>query len=167
MRLIPFLILAAVATTFAGCWRIHLPPDPDPNTNGRTLSFQTIEISAGYGSSIVDRGQVEVTNEAQWRELWDRAHSGMIPQPELPAVDFSRSTVIALFQGLKNSGGYTIEVKKVSEENGSTTVAYDENVPGAGCGVTAALTTPLHIIRIDQHLLPVRYSGRTLTTRCE
>ena len=59
-----------------------------------------------------------VTNEAQLLSLWNLAHSSQLTVPPVPRVDFQRETVVAIFLGTRSTGGYSVTVQQVSEENG-------------------------------------------------
>ena len=65
-----------------------------------------------------------------------------------PKINFSKSQVVALFLGTKNTGGYNISVDKVEEENGKIIIYKKIETPEAGGMATMALTNPFVIAEI-------------------
>ena len=89
-----------------------------------------------------------VANEAQLLELWNRAHSAQLTVPTAPRVDFQRETVVALFVGRKSTGGYSVDVRQVSEENGELYIDVAFSSPAPGAITTQALTSPWVMVRV-------------------
>lgn len=91
-----------------------------------------------------------LTNEAQLLALWSRAHSSQLTVPPLPRVDFQRETVVALFVGTRSTGGYSVDVSSVTEENGELYLDVVFGSPGAGAITTQALTSPWVMVRVQR-----------------
>lgn len=72
-----------------------------------------------------------------------------VNDPQIPKVDFTKSRIVALFLGQKNSGGYSIKVKDVTESNNIITVKIIESSPKPGENATMALTNPFTILKIN------------------
>jgi hypothetical protein len=103
-------------------------------------------IEKGDQSNIDDAKQVVVRDAAAWRALWQQ-HS---PDRPLPAVDFSKESVVAVFLGSKTTAGYNVTILSTTEGGGAIIVKYREDRPTAG-GVTAqVLTFPYHIVAIPK-----------------
>ncbi len=109
------------------------------------VSFETLfkDVNCGYSES----NNLLVLDKNSWEEVWNKV------KPDssfLPEVDFSRSIVIAVCQGTKPTGGYSIEITRVIEKEGSLVVFVKETEPEPDSIVTEALTAPCHIIRVDK-----------------
>lgn len=183
MKQLSLMVLAVLAVAVAGCHRWILPVEPDGGNGGgqhtSSLSFETLEIGQYCGPGkpdlrdnpsrfkVNDKGQIVIDNENDLRELWAEVHIGMFPQPDVPTVDFSKSIVVGLFMGLHGSGGYAIEAKKVTENDRAIVINYDESHPGLLCGVTLALTSPYHIIKMDRQSKPFAYTASAVEVRCD
>jgi putative ABC transport system substrate-binding protein len=115
---------------------------------GADLAFKSIEKGEYCGHG--ERGDYVITNETDWKELWDRMHSTFSPKPPLPKIDFGKSMILAVFQGLRRSGGYSIEITKVIEGESVLKVFVRESHPPPGSSVTMALTQPYHIIETQK-----------------
>mgnify|MGYP003576463238 CR=1 FL=1 len=66
---------------------------------------------------------------------------------EVPEIDFSKSRIVALFLGQRNSGGYQIKVKQVAEKEGKIYVTTEEIKPEGMA--TMAITNPFTIVKIN------------------
>lgn len=58
------------------------------------------------------------------------------------ALDFQKYAIVAVFMGLKMTGGYGVEFKEPYVQEGKLIVPFKERAPGPGSFVTQALTTP-------------------------
>ncbi|RTL13210.1 MAG: protease complex subunit PrcB family protein [Flavobacteriaceae bacterium] len=65
-------------------------------------------------------------------------------------VDFKTKNVLVLFQGQKNSGGYSIDIDSVRNDNQTILVKKNEIVPKKGEIVTAVITSPFCIVLIPK-----------------
>ena len=103
-------------------------------------------IDKGDQSNIDEPKQLVVRDAAAWRALWQQ-HA---PDRPLPAVDFSKESVVAMFMGSRNTAGYAVTIISTTEGGGALIVKYRETRPQAG-GVTAqVLTFPYHIVAIPK-----------------
>jgi hypothetical protein len=146
IRLIPALVALALLS-LTGChpdW--HLGGGSKDPVKTSPVPFETIDI--GEYSGVQESGEKVVYNQEDWVALWNRVHAIQTPLPEVPAVDFSQYTVVAVFQGMKGSGGHSITVREIADNNKELEVTAREVVPPAECIVTEALTNPYHIVRI-------------------
>jgi hypothetical protein len=69
---------------------------------------------------------------------------------DLPAVDWKNETVIAVFAGQKNSGGFSIKIEGVSKALGEVYVLYREETPPKGSMQTRQLTFPSHVVVVKK-----------------
>jgi len=103
------------------------------------VEFVTIEKGAYSGLS--ERGNYAIRSAEEWKEVWGSAR----PLPE--GIDFSDSMLIAAFQGYKTSGGFSVEITRIVENEENMEVFVKETVPGEGCEVTLSETAPYHIVK--------------------
>lgn len=89
-----------------------------------------------------------VTDQAQLTNLWNQAYGAQLTLPPVPTVDFGRETVVALFAGQKPSGGYGLDVRQVSVDNGELYLDVAQTAPAAGSVTTQALTSPWLMVRV-------------------
>lgn len=90
------------------------------------------------------RGFYAITDREAWERLWaSLMYEGGPPAPE---VDFSRHSVVAVFQGDQRSSGFDISVSKIIREGGRVTVHVKEVIPEDACKVLMVITQPFHIV---------------------
>lgn len=118
----------------------------DPTGSG--VPFFTVD--QGFYSGITSELTTVVRDEEAWLALWSKHTGMMLPATTLPpAVDFSRDMVIGIFAGQKPSGGFAININSITgSADGQISVDYSSAVPGAGCVVTMALTSPYQIVTL-------------------
>jgi protease stability complex PrcB-like protein len=112
------------------------------------LEFET--ITKAFYSGYVEKQFLVITDKEEWQAVWDIAFSRIDPKPPLPDLDFETRMVVAVFQGTRPSGGYSIAITKLTKSDGRLKVIVKETSPGANCGVPAVITTPFHMIETDK-----------------
>jgi PrcB C-terminal len=120
-----------------------------------TLTFST--LADGQASMIEEQREVVVRTAAEWKALWAK-HA---PGQKLPVVDFSKSTVIGVFLGTRNTGGYRAMITEINRHGSDLVVTWQEEKPSPDLMVTQALTSPFHVVRIDKTADPVRFAKAT------
>lgn len=101
------------------------------------VAFEVLKQDAYGGrdtkSNVVVKSREELA--ALYKELgWSN----------VPTVDFSQNNVVAIFMGQKNTGGYSIGVRKVTIEDNTATINTVETKPEGMA--TMALTAPYCIV---------------------
>jgi len=91
---------------------------------------------------------VLVTSQGQLSNLWYQAYGSQLQVPAVPKLDFSRETVVAIFDGKKATGGYGLDVRGVSVENGELYLDLVKTSPSAGAVTTQAITSPWVIVHV-------------------
>jgi hypothetical protein len=138
------------------------------------ISFET--LSKGEHSTHIEKENLVIQDKETYYELW----WGLFPEINecldcgargIQEIDFSEHTVIAVFMGEKNSGGYSIEIVKIVDEpappfarcgDGARCISkaivyYKETKPGPDDIVTEALTQPYHIVKTEKLNRLVRF----------
>jgi hypothetical protein len=116
-----------------------------------TVTFKTLD--RGGQSGIEEAREAVARSAAEWTALWS-AHSGGRPRP---AVDFTKSMVVAVFAGTRPTGGHSVDITKIARDGGALVVTWRERTPGADEIVTQVITMPYHIVSIDRAAAEVRF----------
>lgn len=106
-------------------------------------------IAKGAFSAIQEPTTLVVSNQVQWAELWTR-HSKAIPTPPVPKIDFDKESVIFVSLGRKNSGGYSIAVDSIEQQEGGLVVHVSTKSPPRGSMSIQALTAPFDIVAVPK-----------------
>ncbi|HKI55663.1 MAG TPA: protease complex subunit PrcB family protein [Trueperaceae bacterium] len=106
-------------------------------------------LAHGQHAVGFDKPQYDlVTSQDQLTNLWYQAYGTQLQVPSVPQLDFSRETVVAIFEGKKPTGGYGLEVRGVTIQNGELYIDLVETSPSAGAITTQAITSPWLILHV-------------------
>jgi len=107
-------------------------------------------VDRGVFSGMTHAVEWVIRDEEGWVALWKEHTSIIFPAPPLPAIDFNREMVIAVFAGEQPTGGYVVTVTEVKqlEEGRGLKVYYTVEAPGSECFVEQIFTQPFHIIKL-------------------
>jgi len=133
---------------------------------GRRLEFQTVGMG-GVFSGHVNSAYYVVNDADKWADIWKEHTQIMLPQPSLPDVDFSRSTIIAVFMGQCLTTGFGIEIKEIIDTSLSVVIKVEKTYPSKGCVVSEMLTYPYHIVNVDKIDKYIIFDTITRTIECE
>ncbi len=111
------------------------------------LAWET--IASGSQATGVEAPRFElITDQQQLVSFWTRVHATQLQAPPLPNVTFERETLIAIFQGQKSTGGYSVQARRVVEERGELYVDVAFTEPAQDALTTQALTSPWTLVRV-------------------
>ena len=116
------------------------------------MTFTT--IAQGATSQIEEPRTVAVRTAAEWEKLW-REHGG---DTKVPDVDFTRSTVLAVFLGTRPTAGYSVEITGIATSDAELVVSWRERAPAPDALTAQMLTSPFAIVTTAAHSGPVRFA---------
>jgi hypothetical protein len=122
---------------------------PAPTVHGPMLRT----IDKGAESNIDDAKTVVVRDAAAWQKLWH----GHAPNRALPAVDFSKEMVVAVFLGSRTTSGYDVAIQGTRDEGGALVVLYRETAPARDAMTAQVLTAPYHVAVVPARSGDVRF----------
>jgi len=131
------ITLSVLVLTFVSCHinvTNHIAVD-------NAITFEILKQDA-YGGREKESTMVITSNE-ELKSLYKELGWSDVPQ-----VDFGKNSVVALFMGQKNKGGYSIGVKSISINNDTATIKVMETEP-TGMS-TMAITNPYCIVLIPK-----------------
>jgi hypothetical protein len=103
-------------------------------------------LDRGAHSNIDDARQVVVRTAADWGALW-KEHAAERP---MPAVDFAREAVAAVFLGTRSTGGFGVEIVGAGQKAGAFVVQYRETKPGPGAITAQVITSPFLLVAMPK-----------------
>lgn len=166
MKTIKFLLLAAFGLSLAGC---VLAQTDKRRTNKNTEPKNTKPMNEkpkaeppGENVKIIAEGVYESLEApfvfvARSSETYTQLQK-IVAQKLPPAseIDFTKSAIVAAFAGTKNTGGYSVSVKKTGDK-----ITIEVVEPPKDAMTTDALTTPfaVSLVPIEQaETLPIEVS---------
>lgn len=114
-------------------------------------------ISQSEQSGVEDARQVVVRTPEEWKALW-KEHA---PGRPMPSIDFTKSMVIGVFLGSRNTAGYRVTITGIERDGATVAVTYREERPAAGDILAQVITFPHHLVRVE------RAEGQVKFTRAE
>jgi hypothetical protein len=119
-----------------------------PKVNVLPPTFSTIYKNSNGGSE--KSGYLHVTNNEEYIKLIESLKIDESEFNKLVTVNFKEYDIIILYQGQKNTGGYSIDVASIHWEKDILLVKKNETFPEAGKPVKMALTNPYCITIIPK-----------------
>jgi hypothetical protein len=110
-------------------------------------------IDKGAASNVDDAKTAVVRDAAAWKALWQRHASDR----ELPAVDFSKEMVVAVFLGSRTTSGYDVAIQGTRVDDGKLVVDYRESSPPRDAMTAQVITAPFHIAAVPARSGDVRF----------
>ncbi|MEK6542840.1 MAG: protease complex subunit PrcB family protein [Elusimicrobiota bacterium] len=89
---------------------------------------------------LPEAAELVIKDAQDWKSLWVR-----LSQEELPAVDFSKQMLVAVFMGVKHTGGFSVAITDVVRRRDKLEVRYRSTSVPKGGYVIQAFTSPYHI----------------------
>ena len=123
------------------------------------IPFRTIRW--GIGSSY-PKGELVINDPLTWSSVWSQAFAG---QTE-PQINFTSTSVLAIFAGLEPTSGYSLNFTQVSRAGSNILVQVTLTVPAPSCVVAQVETSPFHIVSIQKEDLRTVFTTKTITRVC-
>ncbi|MFP9098512.1 protease complex subunit PrcB family protein [Flavobacterium sp. RHBU_24] len=109
--------------------------------NGKTFSILKQSEHGGKETA----GFEKVTDASSFKQLCTALNIENIPE-----ADFSKSDVVAVYMGQRNTGGYSITIESMRVDGDTTYLKKKETKPEPGGMVSMALTAPYVIVAIPK-----------------
>ena len=167
MKIFKFLLLTVISLSLAGCVsaqtnKRRTNKNSKPK-NTKPMNEKPKAEPTGDNVKIIREGFYESLETpfifvARSAETYAQMQKLVVPKlPPASEIDFTKSAVVAAFAGTKNTGGYSVSVKKTA---GVILIELIE--PPKEAMTTQALTTPftLALVSIEEEkTLPIEVSG--------
>lgn len=118
-----------------------------------TITFET--LAEDFYGGMTDSKFIVIKEETTLNEIYKLINKSKSPGIKIPIINFEKETVLVLFLGEKSSGGHSISVEQILDENEKVTVKYKVTLPKLGEMVTTVMTQPYCIIKIPKTLKEV------------
>ena len=93
-----------------------------------------------------------IKNEKQWQVFLNKINSVNNVSSSFSEINinFSNHNIICVFDTIRNTGGYAIEIERVFVEKKNLNIVYNKKKPGPMEMVTTIITQPYHIVKIEK-----------------
>ena len=117
-------------------------------------------------TSMYDMTEESVFRDrASWDAAWAQLNNGMVA-PDLPAVDFTTSSVVLVAIGQRRSAGSEVRVGAIERRGADAVVHYTVTEPAPGCVTAQMLTSPVVAVRVPRIAGAVRFERETVRRPC-
>lgn len=117
-------------------------------------------LHRGVGYQVLERGTqagvlsepyfAVVKSEKEFSDLYGKIHSGELPAPQPPPVDFGESFIVVIAAGEKPTAGYAVEVDRVVREGPKLKVEVRYVEPSPERMLATVITRPYALVRIER-----------------
>ncbi len=162
MRPYSRLLLAALSLTLAGCGGHGVAPPPPARvvTSAERLYYDNT-------GGIQDSLRMVIHDQQQFEQIWNRATSTQVSPPPVPTIDFTKSMVVVVGAGRRNTDD-EIRVDSVTFRERTTVQGKKEQVMEimvllrTGCGGLEAAGYPLEIVSLPTFDGRIEFKERTV-----
>lgn len=142
------LVIIIVSVVAAGC------PHKNNGQSNQEMKMTTISMGVlhGAGQEGIVKSNLVIETADAWNELvakLDIVNKVSAGFEELP-IDFSKELVLACFDEVRNSGGFSVAMDSIKIENEQLKVFIKKKGPGPTDMVTMSLTQPYHIVKVPK-----------------
>ena len=116
------------------------------------ISFQ--KIAEGPYGNINQKQTKIIKSSVEWADFWTE----MFPtQMIASALNFIDKIVIAILQGQKPTGGYSIKIEKILDKEDYIEIIIKETLPEENCFLTQFITSPYFIATMKKSNKPLKF----------
>lgn len=139
------------------------------SANSGESGMKTVEfklLAQGTQSGIESQRFEVIRDEVAFRSAWEAHAHAVTPTLGPPNVDFHTAMVIAAFAGTKSSGGYRLDITKISQDHDRLEVTLLLTQPDADCFVSEAMTQPYVVATTPRSSQSVHFTLSTKLAKC-
>lgn len=118
------------------------------NTKIDNANFEVIYNSNYLGKG--EKGFELIQNYKTYSELIKRLELEEVEDEDFFDIDFSNQSILVVYLGERNTGGYSIDVSNIYWNKNNLIVQTSETKPQKGEMVTMAITNPYCIVKIPK-----------------
>ncbi|MBF4471197.1 protease complex subunit PrcB family protein [Flavobacterium sp. HJJ] len=128
----------------------------DNETAGSSINPITIRkyILYGNGDEKIHQQNLIINSNSDWTQLMQQMNTrnNVTNSFSETNIDFSKYTVIAIFDKIYGNGGHSIDITNIAEHQNNIIVTVANLLTG---DVTSVMTQPFHIVKIPKTTKPI------------
>jgi uncharacterized membrane protein len=121
------------------------------------VSFQTVSKGVLFGDGVegISESNISFTNTKDWKSFLEKINT---PNTfSKVTIDFSEQQLLCVFDTIRNTSGYKIEIKNILIENKGIKIIYTSAKPSAKEMVNMVITQPYHLVIINKRAEEVTF----------
>jgi hypothetical protein len=157
------IFLITLATIFFSC---------KTNQVVSTTSFEPknityIELNSGTNGDFPEKTNKIINNQNDYNEAWTAAFKRFFDKQKPARIDFETKMILLVTMGEKTSGGYTIKIDSITENEKTIVVTVLETSPGKNCMNTSVMTYPHQIVELKKSSKEIVFKTVEKTYNCD
>ena len=138
-----------VLIVFIGASLYFVKPEGEAAPQQRLGSISYTVLDEGqYAVAADEEKNYRIQNVEGLQTVWTRIYGS--DAPAVPVVDFERYEVLVAFDGSHASGGYSVEIRDIVDDELTRTVHITHVRPGDECMVANAITSPYQLVVVPK-----------------
>jgi uncharacterized membrane protein len=121
------------------------------------VSFQTVSKGVLFGDGVegISESNISFTDVNDWKSFLEKINT---PNTfSKVTIDFSEQQLLCVFDTIRNTSGYKIEIKNILIENKGIKIIYTSAKPSAKEMVNMVITQPYHLVIINKRAEEVTF----------
>lgn len=121
------------------------------------VSFQTVSKGVLFGDGVegISESNISFTNTKDWKSFLEKINT---PNTfSKVTIDFSEQQLLCVFDTIRNTSGYKIEIKNILIENKGIKIIYTSAKPSSKEMVNMVITQPYHLVIINKRAEEVTF----------
>ncbi len=114
------------------------------------VNYAVIDEGAHSGKQSASLHFEVITEAAPFEKLFAAIHSGRVPPPSPPKIDFGKSLVVFISLGEKPSAGYRVNVEEITRDEETLRVKIKTQEPPKDQFQATVMTQPYLLITIKK-----------------
>lgn len=123
-------------------------------------------VSKNTNSGFEKLTEQVIQNKVDFEKAWAIAWSHFSDPTPIPEVNFENETVVLVALGMRNNGGFQLNINTVHELGNVLTINYTETTPNPKCSNTQAIVFPYEFISIPKTSKKVTFNSSQQMGSC-
>jgi len=121
--------------------------DDSDNKSSNVTYSEILKGDIYNGKDSNPKGNLVIKDQTTWNDVLSKMNLILPANMIFPDtnIDFTKYQVIAVFDQVRNYGGYSIDITKITETRNRIIVKVKQLKPG---GIATVITQPYHIVKI-------------------
>jgi hypothetical protein len=132
------ILICAALISFDGCTMA-----PASEAAGGNLQLRKVS-EGGNALDAPNAETVAAFDDATFRSMW----TARVGAGDPPRVDFSKEAIVFVFGGMRNTGGYSVDVRGAQVEGDALVLDAVVQGPPPGAIVTQVITYPYAVVAV-------------------
>ncbi|MBX2921065.1 MAG: protease complex subunit PrcB family protein [Chitinophagaceae bacterium] len=152
-----YTLLFTAFACIIGCKKNNIPESQKVKND--TIKIITIGKGdlSGNGDEGILKSNIVISNEDDWLKLLKKidVSSDVSSTFSESKIDFRAYTIIAAFDNIKISGGYSIEISDLSVFDAKKLIVKLKRADNGPGRISSVITQPFHIVKIPHWEKPI------------